>query len=288
MKTIPFLWTNDDISFGQTEQHRRQLEFLDRYGIPGVFFMIPGGDEGKTLADDTELLRLIESSRARGHEYYQHGYIHTPYESGVPELSMLDFSPEVKRQYDERRAEIEASHTFEALTEKIEKGRKIWRRAFYEDSPGYRPGWGAFCTNLYRALEALQFDWVSSRLPSLTSWLWNLGRWDEPMNYRAAVEARPHRIGKLWEFPIGGDYGFRVPNEPARIEAMVGLGLQEFDYCHERDIPFLLVSHWHGLERNGGTGYAVHEKLLGQLIQSGKAEPICMSELARRTSSVAS
>ena len=41
MSTIPFVWSNDDICAGSTEKLKRQLEFIDRLNIPGVFFVIP-------------------------------------------------------------------------------------------------------------------------------------------------------------------------------------------------------------------------------------------------------
>src|SRR5690606_39033172 len=62
--TVPVLWTNDDVQYGYAEQHRRQLQFLDDLGIPGVFYVVPKNGEN-TLDTDTELLRLIESSRNR-------------------------------------------------------------------------------------------------------------------------------------------------------------------------------------------------------------------------------
>jgi hypothetical protein len=281
MPAIPLLWTNDDITVGCAQQHRRQLDFLDELGIPGVFFVIPRARE-QTIDQDVELMTVIEQSRQRGHEYYQHGHVHTPFESGVPETWMLDFAPEVRRRYDEHRLEIEAQHTLERLVEMIDQGHRIWRTAFGEPSPGYRPGWGAICGNLYRALEALGFAWVSSRITSPTSWLWNQGRWDEPMNFRTAVPAGPVRIGRLIEYPIGGDYAFQVPDAPQRIDAMVDLGLRECQWYHERGLPMLIVSHWHGLERNGGTGYAVHARLLAKLLADGCVQPMGMTGLHQR------
>ncbi|MCX5660175.1 MAG: DUF2334 domain-containing protein [Planctomycetota bacterium] len=284
MPTVPFVWTNDDIVFGQADKLRRQLDLIDRHGLPGVFFVIPKTDAG-TIDNDPQLLRVIDAARAKGHEFYQHGYVHTPFESGVPAIWMLDFAPDVRRQYDTHRLEIEATHSLEALASMIEKGARIWRAAFHEDSPGYRPGWGAFCRNLYRALDMLGFEWVSSRIPTPTSWLWNQGLWNEPQRFDANVPLAPTKIGGggLIEFPLGGDYAFTVPNDPKKIDLMVGLGVREFELMHERNLPFMPVSHWHGLERNGDTGYAVHEKMLPKIVKSGKAEPMGMAELLKRT-----
>jgi hypothetical protein len=83
----------------------------------------------------------------------------------------------------------------------------------------------------------------------------------------------------LWEFPSAGDYAFNVPNEPNKIEAMVALGWEEFNYCHQKKVPFILMSHWHGLEQNNNSGYAVHEKLIPLILESGLAEPMSFSTL---------
>jgi len=292
--TIPVLWTNDDIHFGRAAELKRHLDFLDELEIPGVFFVIPrsgGGD----LDQDVDLMRLIESARGRGHEFYQHGFLHFAFECGVPDLGMFSLDPAAHREFDVRRAEVEALHTFEAQVGMLDNGRRIWRRAFGDDPVGFRPGWGAFCTNFYRALAALGYQWVSSRLPCMTSWLRNAGKWDAPIDFRDEISTAPHLLEEgIWEFPIAGDYGFTVPNEPARIDAMVDLGLAEFAVYAGRGHPMLVVSHPQGLERSGtgdgtlpphprGTGYAVHSKLFPALRATGRVRFLKMSDLVRET-----
>ena len=98
MKRTPVLWTNDDIQHGQSRQMRRQLEFLAQFGIAGTFFLVPQSG-AQTLDQDRELVGLLRGALARGHECYQHGHVHDPYESGLPDLSMLDFSAAVKERY---------------------------------------------------------------------------------------------------------------------------------------------------------------------------------------------
>ncbi len=44
----------------------------------------------------------------------------------------------------------------------------------------------------------------------------------------------------------------------------------------------ILVSHHHGLARNNGTGYRVHEMFLDEVMSSGDAEPVTFDELHRR------
>jgi peptidoglycan/xylan/chitin deacetylase (PgdA/CDA1 family) len=276
---IPFIWSNDDITHGKSEQLQRQLDFIERFGIRGVFFVIPRAGNKDDIDTDATLVKIMRDAQERGHEFYQHGYIHTPFESGVPETWMLDFAPDVRRQFDEERLTLEKQHTLAALTEMIEKGAVIWRRTFGEDSVGYRPGWGAFCGNLYTALESLGFEWCSSRIPSPTSWLWNNGLWNEPMNFRAKVPAHPNRVNGIVEYALGGDYGFRIPDEQDKIDKIAQLAVDETMYLHDRGWPMIICSHWHGLEWANNTGYRAHEKFLTKLLESGKITPMGMKQL---------
>jgi len=273
MKRIPAFWTSDDIHYGQTRQMQRQLDLLAQFDIPGTFFLVPKWTD-YTLDQDAELLALLKRAIADGHEMGQHGYVHTPFECGVPELRMLNFSPAVQDRFTTERFQIEAAHTLPALKLMLTNGQVIWKRTFGVRSRGFRPGWGAFCGNLYRALSALRYEWVSSRLGSLTSWVWNAGDLtfpDEP----ALIGYAPCRSLKMPEYPIAGDYGFHVKRKD--IKKFAELGWAQFQACRQLGVPYNLVSHWHGLERNGDTGYAVHESLLRRIQKSGQAEWLTMS-----------
>lgn len=291
MKKIPVVWSNDDISFGQSDKLKRQIEFIDRFGIKGSFFVVPRRvaegegiiqDNGKmTIDKDVELLKTIEKAKRNGHQFYQHGYVHSPFECGIPELEMLDFSDEVKRSFAVKRFEIEKSHTVDVIAEKLELGRKIWRKAFGEEPEGFRPGWGAYCKNYYRALEILGFKWASTRITLWTSWVWGQGKFEFKEEFRGGIKPYPHKVGKVLEIPITGDYAFKVKKED--IDKFFNLAVEEFNLCFERGYPFVIVSHWHGLERDGtDTGYKVHEKLIPCLLESGKAEFITMDHLYER------
>lgn len=275
----PVVWTNDDICFGRSDQLEKQLAFLERHEIPGVFFLIPRC--GGNLDDDPRLMRIVETARTRGHEFFQHGYLHTAFECGIPELRMLELGRAAFDEFDEHRERIEDSHQLERMVEMLEKGQKIWRRAFAESSPGFRPGWGAYCNNLYKALSILGYDWVSSRIPCMTSWVYAAGHWGEKLHFREAIPTSPHRLTQgLLELPMAGDYAFKIPNDPEKISTMVQLGLDEFDEFSRRKDPMLIVSHYHGLEFAApecagndpcpaGTGYQIHDALIPALKKQG-------------------
>ncbi len=280
MSTVPLIWSNDDIGYGLAPQLQRQLDFIDRFGIKGVFFVIPRSiDHDKGVDEDPALLRVIDQARADGHEFYQHGYVHDAFESGVPETWMLDLGPAAKRRYDVQRLAIEQHHTLDAMVRMLDNGRRIWRRALGEDSPGYRPGWLSFCGNLFRALAVLGYDWCSWRVPCPTSWLWNNGQWDLPMDFRADVPAHPTQEHGLTHYIAGGDYAFRVPHETDKIDAMVDLAMREMRHYHAHGWPFIICLHWHGLANFNDSGYAVHDKLLTQLLSSGQLQPMGMADL---------
>jgi len=285
MKTIPFLWTNDDITFGQADALTRMRDFLGGLEIPGTFFVVPIRSVG-TIDQDADLLAGIAAAELAGHEFHQHGTRHTPFECGVPDIDMLEMSPEVRRSFDEKRFEIEASHELPVMQRALQEGQEIWRRAFGSSSRGFRPGWGAFHGNLYRALDALGFDWVSARIVSMTSWRRNNGQWDAPLDFREGISARAERFPgtDIYEIPMtGGEYAFKVPNLSEKIESMIQLGCDEFDWCYQRDLPFVMVSHERAMAASEGAGYEVHRRLLKRIKESGKAEFMTMNAYFDRT-----
>lgn len=283
---LPVVWTNDDIGFGNAAALGRQLELLDAHQVPGVFFVIPKNARGE-IDQDEELLAVIEAAKKRGHEFYQHGYLHFAFECGIPCLDMFNLDQTAKRKFDADRDGVEALHTLEALVEMLENGQRIWRRAFGESSTGFRPGWGSYCGNLYKALHILGYQWVSSRIPSMTAYLQHYG---SEIEFYEGVQPGPHRLAQgIMEYPIGPEIAWRVPNRPDRIDQMVELGLRHFEAMEKLGEPMLMVSHFHGLgfvgntegcePDDGGTGYAVYRKFFPALAATGRAQFMGMKEL---------
>lgn len=284
MRTIPFLWTNDDVTFGQVAELERMRVFLDEAGVPGTFFVVPIRSIG-SIDQDPALIEGIRAAERGGHEFHQHGTRHAPFECGIPDLDMLVAAADVRRKFEEDRFAIEDSHTVEALTALLSEGRDIWKTAFGAPSRGFRPGWGSFCGNLYRAADRLGFEWVSARVVSMTSWRRNSGQWDAPMDFREGIPSAPARFPgtKVYEIPMtGGEYAFKVPDDQEKIQSMVDLALAEFAWCYDRNLPFVMVSHWPGLAFGNGAGYEVHRRFLRQIRESGKAEFLTLNQLFDR------
>jgi len=53
---------------------------------------------------------------------------------------------------------------------------------------------------------------------------------------------------------------------------MLELGWQHWQESVKRRLACLLLSHYHGLESGQDTGYAIHEKLLSRILDTGLAE----------------
>lgn len=278
-RRIPFLWTNDDIAFGHHDDLARMLEFLAPMGIPATFFVVPRPQEARPLTDDTALVDLLKSAMRQGHECHQHSTTHVCAENGTADLRMYDLMGDIhKAEHSSNRFVLERLWQTDAIEAQIAWGREVWVDAFGAASEGFRPGCGAFCRNLYHALENLGFLWSSSRLASLTGWKWAAGQDDYPVRWEGPV--RPTRIGGIVEYPIMDDIAFRVPR--GKIDRFADLGWQHFQKCVEMDWPFLLVSHPVPLRHSGGTGYEVHGQLLPRILESGLAEPMTVGTYHRR------
>jgi hypothetical protein len=284
---IPFIWSNDDITIGLSEPMQRQLDFLARWDLKGTFFVVPllrrKDPEGRIrptpLTNDPGLISLIKAAMRDGHDAHQHSVTHACEENGTADLRMFDLMGDgAKVQYSNERFVFERIWEVDAIEAHIGWGRKVWTEAFGAPSEGYRPGCGAFCGNMYTACERLGFKWVSARVVSMTGWMWAARHLDYPV--RLEGPGRPFRHGKLMEFPILDDVAFRIPR--ADVDRFVDLGWQHWQKCVERRFPFLLVSHHFALAHDEGTGYAIHEKLLPRILDTGLAEPMTISEYYRR------
>jgi peptidoglycan/xylan/chitin deacetylase (PgdA/CDA1 family) len=275
------LWTNDDVKPGKVRELEGMLELLDRFSVPGVFFVIPC--LGKGISNDTELLRVIGKARENGHEFYIHGCRHDAFECGIPPLEYLVFNEKERRRFDTHKLEIEQQHTLEAQVRMIDEARREWRRAFGEESPGFRAPWCSTCNGFYRALDLLGFEWSSSTVHGLTWKHWGQGVWDFPVQYYDATPAGPYRIGNLTEYPIAADYALKFETAADRdIERMLELVMTDMAYYHGKNMPFNICSHWFDLTKEPNMlNYRLHEKMLPRLLEVPNTRFIGMNELHR-------
>lgn len=277
---IPFVWTNDDITLGQSQSMERQLAFLQKHGIKGSFMVVPRPQAGRAfIGQDAPLVAMLKDAVKDGHEIHQHSVTHVCIENGTADMRMYDLMGDRDRlEYSTQRFLFEKLWELPNIQAHIDWGRQAWVEAFGAPSLGYRPGCGAFCANMYTALNNLGFSWCSARLVSMTGWMWASGKYDYPVRFDGP--AKPFWQDKVLEIPILDDVAFRIPE--AKIHDMAELGWKMWEMCVQRNDPFVLVSHPFALEHQEGTGYAIHDKLLPRILDSGLAEPMTMNDYYRR------
>jgi peptidoglycan/xylan/chitin deacetylase (PgdA/CDA1 family) len=279
---IPFVWTNDDLSVDNYSDLETLLQFLDRFGLKGTFFVVPCPGGTSLMTDDARFVDALKAAGREGHSFQQHSTTHMCIENGTADLRMFDLMGDShKQEYSQDRFLYERLWQVDALQAQIGWGRQVWTDAMGAPSDGFRPGCGAFCGNMYIALENLGFKWCSARMVSMTGWMWADEKYDYPRRLEGPV--LPVRQGNIIEFPIIDDVAFRIPAE--KIDDFVELGWQHWQECVARGLPYVLVSHPFALKHAGGTGYAVHEKLLPRILDSGQADPMTLSDYYARIAS---
>jgi len=281
-KKIPFIWTNDDLGYGRGPNLRQMLDFLKRYNIPGSFAVVPitlGKDGPQYIYDDVEMRKEFDAALAGGHELFQHGTTHVCRENGIADIRMFHqnlMGNEDAKEMSRRRLYYENYWTLDAITAQVDWGRQVWIKTFGRPSIGFRPGCGSFCANLFPALLNLGFKWTSAtEIVSFTGWLWYAGQDNYPFEMTPPVRGY-RKYKNLAELPVLDDICFRVKAD--QVDRFVELGWRYWEQCVEKNYPYVLLSHWHGLEANGSTGYQVHEKLLPRILETGLADAMTLSQ----------
>ncbi len=275
---IPFLWTNDDIAQNLSMEMRRQLDFLNRWNLKGSFCVVPCLG-GHPITGDPKIIELLKEAEADGHELVHHSTTHQCEENGLMDIRMLDYLPaREKWRYAHMRFPYERLWTYKAIHDQIRWGLDVWLMAFGHQSTGYRPGCGSFCGPMYQVIEDLGFKWCSGRMASFTGWQWSAGHLDYPEEVDGPVH--PYWIGRVLEIPIFDDIAFRVPVR--KVEDFVRYGKRSWDRCMQEGWPFVLCSHYHGLQYNQDSGYRVHEAVLDYIFSTGQAEPMTLSQYYAR------
>lgn len=159
----------------------------------------------------------------------------------------------------------------------IEWGKRIWEKTFGQASVGYRPGCGSFSVGMFEALESLGFKWTSATdIVSFTGWMW-ISEMDRDYPFEMTKPVRGYKkYNDIVEIPGLDDVSFNVKQEDK--ERFIELGWRQWEECVEHNWPYVMISHWHGLERNGGVGYKIHEILLDKILSTGRAESISLEE----------
>ncbi len=279
---IPLIWTNDDVGIGNAESLLGMVEFLKQFRIPGSFAIVPIRikDKPEYIYEDTDLRKALDKALEDGHELFQHSVTHACVENGLADIRM--YAPhlmgyEVAKEHSRKRMYYERYWQEDAIIDQIQWGKEVWEKTFGEPSIGYRPGCGSFSVGMFQALEKLGFKWTSvTDLVSFTGWMWisENGK-DYPFEMTPPVRGYK-KYNNIIEIPGLDDVSFRV--EAGDEKRFIELGWRQWQECVKNNWPYVMISHWHGLERNGGTGYKIHRILLDRILNTNQAEPVTLTQ----------
>ncbi len=279
---IPFIWTNDDIEFGRAKHLKTMLDFLKQFNVPGSFAIVPIKitDRPNYIYEDKELCDVCAEAIEDGHELFQHSVTHICVENGLADIRM--YAPhlmgyESAKEHSRRRLYYERFWQEDTIADQIKWGKETWEKTFGKSSFGYRPGCGCFSIGMFQALEKLGFKWTSATdLVSFTGWMW-ISEKEKDYPFEMTPPVRGYKkYNEIIEIPALDDISFKV--KAGDEEKFINLGWRQWEECLKNNWPYVMVSHWHGLEHNNNTGYKIHRILLDKILNTGQAEPITLSQ----------
>jgi peptidoglycan/xylan/chitin deacetylase (PgdA/CDA1 family) len=272
-----FVLTNDDAGAQEPELFAELLDFLAEQAVPATFFVIPAAG-GEPLDQRPRWLELLHRALHEGHELQHHGFVHTAFEFGVPPNFMLDIMPESKAQWERDPAPFTAQHTQAILTDKLSKGREIFRKTLGYESLGFRAPCVAICDNMYTALHDLGFQWSSNLVINPMGWRYINRDYDADESCQTAVPPRPFLYPSgLIEAPVHSEYTWYLTDED--IDRHFELAKRDFDRAHQAGDAFVAMSHYYAMTGKWSAGLRVYERLFAYAREVGNIRFATLGQL---------
>lgn len=272
-----FVLTNDDPGAQEPELFAEFLDFLADQQVPATFFVIPASG-GESLAQRPRWLELLQCALNAGHELQHHGYVHTAFEFGVPPNFMLDIMPESKAAWLRDPAPFAAQHTQEILTDKLLKGREIFRKTLGYEPLGFRAPCVAICDNMYAALHDLGFHWSSNLVINPMGWRYINRDYDAGEPWQTTFSPRPFRHPSgLMEAPVHSEYTWFLTEDD--IDRHFELSKRDFDRARQAGDAFVAMSHYYAMTGKWSAGLRVYERLFAYARELGNVRFVTLSQM---------
>jgi len=272
-----FVLTNDDPGGQEPELFAEFLDFLAVQQVPATFFTIPASG-GESLEQRPRWVELLHRALNEGHELQHHGYVHTAFEFGVPPYFMLDIMPESKAQWQRDPAPFTAQHTQAILTEKLLKGREIFKKTLGYEPLGFRAPCVAICDNMYAALHELGFQWSSNLVVNPMGWRYINRNYDAGEPWQATFPPRPfHHPSGLIEAPVHSEYTWYLTDED--IDRHFELAKRDFDRARAAGDAFVAMSHYFAMTGKWSAGLRVYERLFAYARSLGNVRFVTLSQM---------
>lgn len=272
-----FVLTNDDPGGQEPELFAELLDFLKQQAVPATFFVIPNAG-GESLERRPRWVELLHRALDEGHELQHHGFVHTAFEFGVPPGFMLDIMPESKAQWQRDPAPFAAQHTREILTDKLLKGREIFRKTLGYEPLGFRAPCVAICNNMYAALQDLNFQWSSNLVVNPMGWRYINRDYEAGEPWQNMFAPRPYRHPSgLIEAPVHSEYTWYLTEDD--IERHFALAKADFDRARQHGDAFVAMSHYYAMTGKWAAGLRVYARLFAYARELGNVRFVTLSQM---------
>jgi len=192
---------------------------------------------------------------------------------------MLDIMPENKAAWQRDPAPFAAQHTQEILTEKLLKGREIFKKTLGYEPLGFRAPCVAICDNMYAALHDLGFQWSSNLVVNPMGWRYINRDYDAGEPWQAAFPPHPFRHPSgLIEAPVHSEYTWFLTNED--LDRHFELAKRDFDRARAAGDAFVAMSHYYAMTGKWSAGLQVYERLFAYARDVGNVRFATLGQLA--------
>lgn len=270
MKTTNrFIVTMDDpgglIQDLATFEHARR--FFDSQKVPASFMVVPRGEGGWLLDQQSQWLEALHSAERDGHDCQLHGLDHKdcefgPYPAMIRALHGTD--PESVLQSD--TAQFGHTWHYESYLGKLKTALEIFERAFTRQPLVFRTGALSQTPELYDAAADLGLRYTSNLVVDPRGWEYIVENYDNPGDWDPAVPPLPYHLNdRVINLPMIGEYAWYLTEE--KIDRHLALALDDLQRVYATGGVYVLICHVQCVGAEDG----LSQELLSRLFQAARA-----------------
>ncbi len=246
----------------------RARRFFDSQDVPASFMVVPHGEDGWSLDEQSDWLEALHGAERDGHDCQLHGLDHAhcefgPYPPVVRQLGKRDLD-EILREDAEQ-----SGHLWRAdiHREKLEQAIGIFERAMGRRPQVFRTGALSQTPEMYEVVADLGMRYVSNFITDPRGWKYILEEYDDPGDWDPNVPPFPyHLTDRIIDLPITSEYAWYLT--PEKIERHLALAVDDLRRVYEAGGVFTLVCHVQCVGSEDGLSM----ELLGRLFEAARRE----------------
>ncbi len=246
----------------------RARRFFDEEGVPATFMVVPRGEGGWRLDQQTDWLRALQAAEGEGHDCQLHGLDHKdcefgPYPAMIRTLDGSD-AEEALRADTER---FGSSWRHEVTLERLTTAVDLYEQAFGRRPLVLRTGALSQTPFLYEAMAEVEMRYASNLVTDPRGWAYIVGNYDHPGDWDPAVPPGPYYLtDRIINLPIISEYAWYLTE--AKIPPHLALAVDDLQRVYAAGGVFVLVCHVQCVGAEDG----LSQKLLHQLLDIARRD----------------